>query len=360
MKKIAYLLVTITALLATLGSAWAVEVNIYFPPAWKNQSEKAARIAEGLSQEVGIKITPHIAECYPEILNALLQKQPVLAYVGSMVQSIVYARQLGTPLIQALNHKQLYSGIMLFPKGMSPTAILNDYPAEIAFTVGATSGEVCAKLATGGKASIAVSDHHAAAEAIRTGKAKAGFVKNIWWEENKNNYPKLDSYSLPGISEVKNADNVLLSSRFVSPDVKAALMSAAFKLPELFDADLVVPFDSSALNFTIELMNKAGIDPLTYRWPADDSDDCLAAVAATQVPAVSSSQHEAILLDGKTIMESNCGKCHLLDKVRKYRRKSRKQWELTVARKIGMGLKLTAEQQAALINYLVSLNPNKN
>jgi ABC-type phosphate/phosphonate transport system substrate-binding protein len=360
MKKIAYVLATTAVLLSTLGAASAVEINIYFPPDWKNQPERAAKIAEGLTQEAGIKINPYIADCYPEILTALTQKQPIFAYVGSMVQSIVYARQLGAPLVQALDHKHFYSGIMLFPKGMSPTAILNENPALIAYTVGATSGEVCAKLATVGKASIAVDDHHAAAEAIRTGRAKAAFVKNTWWEENKNNYPKLDSYNLPGISEVKNADNVLLASKFVSPDVKSALMSATLRRPELFDADLIVPFDSSSLIFTLDLMNKAGVDPLTYTWPSDDSAPCLTAIASAQIPPEASSQQKMSSTDGKTIMENNCGKCHLLEKVKKYRRKTREQWEATVARKIKMGVELSVAEQSALIDYLVSLNPNKN
>lgn len=360
MKKYMYLFVVMFLLFTTLGSAAAVEVNVYFPPAWKDQPEKAAQIANGLSEEVDIKIIPHIADCYPEILSALSQKRPVLAYVGSMVQSIVSERKLGTPLFQAMNHRQFYSGIMLFPKGMSPTAILNEYPAEIAYTVGATSGEICAKLATGGKASMPVTDHQAAAEAVRTGRAKAAFVKNFWWEDNKNQYPKLDSYSLPGISVAKNADYVLTVSNFVSPDVKSALMTSAIKNPELFDADLIVPFDSSALSFTIDLMKKADIDPLTYTWPADDSAPCLSAVSTAQTqPDASSRPQMSSLEDGKTIMQNNCGKCHLVEKVRKYRRKTKAQWEDTVARHIDRGVELTADQKTALIEYLVSLNPDK-
>ena len=349
MKKIFLILATITILFATLSSAWAVtEIYLYFPPQWQDKIEEAEKIADGLSQEVGVKIMPRIATCYPEILTALTQKKPVLAYVGSMVQTIVWSRKLGAPLLQALDQKQYYGGILIFPKGMSPLAILNGYPDEIAYTVGATSGEVCAKAATGGKASIAVSDHRAAAETIKSGKAKAAFVKNTWWEENSNNYPGLDSYSVPGVSELDNADNVLLVSNFVSPEIKSSIMAATIKLPHIFNADLVVPFDSFSLWFTLKLMHKAGIDPLTYTWSSGDSEQCLD--NQTISPAIS-----ADLLAGEVVLEKNCGQCHLVEKVIKYRRKTREQWERTLRNKLKMGVELTEAEHTDLINYLLSL-----
>lgn len=361
MKKKFFLLATISFLFGTLSSAWAVtEINMYFPPKWKDQPEAAHKITNGLSREVGIKIIPQIADCYAEILTALTQKKPVLAYVGSMVQTIVWSRKLGAPLLQALDHKQYYGGILIFPKGMSPSAILNDYPAEISYTVGATSGEVCAKAATGGKALIVVSDQRAAVDSIKSGKAKAAFVKNTWWEDNRNKYPEFDSYSVPGVSDLDNADNVLLVSTFVSPEIKSSIMSAAIKVPHIFNADLVVPFDSFLLWFTMKLMNQAGMDPLTYTWPHVASGQCLTKPAVRpQILPESPTQQKTSLLAGEMLLEKNCRDCHLLEKVKQYRRKTREQWERTMVRKRDMGVKLTEAEHADLINYLLSLKREK-
>ena len=320
------------------------------------------KIADELGQEIGIKMIPHIADCYPQILTALTQKKPVLAYMGSMVSAIIWSRALGKPLFQAMDQKHFYGGILLFPKGLSPEAILQDHPAEIAYTVGATSGEVCAKVATGGRASIKVSDHRAAADAVQSGEAKAAFVKNFWWEANKNSYPELDSYSIPGLSDFKNADNVLLASNYVTPELKSLLLSSAIGAPQIFDADLVVPFDSSSFAFTLGLMKKAGIDPLTYTWPISDAGPCVLVEEkreqASQTPLVSAGQtpeETTAAVDGEMVLQKHCGECHLVEKVKKYRRKTPKEWERVLTWKMKMGVELTEAERTALLKYLISL-----
>jgi len=364
MKKIFLLLTTISILLTSFSSAWAVpEINLYFPPIWKEKPKAANKIAHELSLGIGIKIIPQIADCYPEILTALSQKKPVLAYVGSMVQTIVWLRKLGTPLVQAHNSKENYGGLMIVPKGVSATGILQDYPAEIAYTVGATSGEVCAKAATNGKASIAVTDHAAALDAIRNGKAKAAFVKNTWWNENINNYSEFEAYTIPGISEYKNADNVLFVSNFVTPEIKSLILRKAIKNPQIFNADNVTTFVSSEISYTLKLMKKAGIDPLTYSWQPVHSGPCTGESTATplippesksqpQLPSGSGSQKEQSLSAGKMLLENTCGDCHLVLKLKQYRRKSRKQWEKTIG---NMPVKLTEQEHEDLIIYLLSL-----
>ena len=359
MGKNFFLLATVSILFATLSSAWAVsEINLYFPPEWKDQPESVYKIADGLSQEVGIKISPQIVDCYPEVLTALSQKKPTLAYVGSMVQTIVISRKLGTPLLQALDNKQFYGGILVFPKGMSPSAILNDNPTEIAYTLGTTSGEICAKVATGGKASIAVLDQRGAVDSMRSGKAKAAFVKNTWWEENRTKYPAFDSYSVPGVSRLDNADNVLLASNFVSTEIRSLITTVAIKKPHIFNADLVVPVDSFLLWFTMELMHKAGINPLTYSWP--DSGQCIdKSDSSPLILPDPASQNDLNLLAGEVLVKKKCIRCHLLEKVKKYRRKTMEQWEGTLLRKLDMGVELTEAEKAELINYLLSLKRMK-
>ena len=357
MKRFFLLLATISILFGTGSSVWAVsEINLYFPPKWKDQPEVAYKITAELSREVGINIIPQIADCYPEILTALTQKKPVLSYVGSMVQTIVWTRKLGTPLLQALDLKEYYGGVLIYPKSISPSAILKDYPAEIAYTVGATSGEICAKVATSGKASIAVTDQRTAVDTIKSGKAKAAFVKNTWWAENSNNYPEFTSYIVPGVSDFDNADNVLLVSNFVAPEIKTLILDATTKVPQIFNANLVIPFDSYSLIFTQKLMGKAGMDPLTYTWPQVGSGQCTdKSTISPLMPTDSASQNIQASLDGEMLLEKKCGYCHLFEKVKKYNRKTREQWGKTLTRKFDMGVELTAAERAALIDFLLSL-----
>jgi ABC-type phosphate/phosphonate transport system substrate-binding protein len=249
-----------------MGSYAAESVTCWFPPGWKNKGNQAKAIASALSKESGVSIRPQIARSYPQILTAFTSGKKALVYVGSFVQAIIHARKLGTPLVQNINGKDLYSGIMIYPKGKDPKAILEKYPKQFAFTVGASSGESSAKAATNGMAAIGVPNHRAAAGAVRMGKAKAGVVKNWWWESNKKRYPMLAIYNIPGISIRKNADNVLTASKSIPDDMLEKIKKAAIKSKEVFGAPEMVPFDSTRIDFSLDLMKKGKIDPLTYTW----------------------------------------------------------------------------------------------
>jgi len=244
------------------------DIHLWLPPIWKTEREKAIKIALAFSQKSGLKIVPRIANTYPEIMRAFAGEGLELAYVGSMVQAVIIARKLGTPLFQVIDGKQFYGGVMVFKKDESPQSILKSSPNGVAYTLGATAGEVCAKAATGGKAAIGgMVDFKAAADAVNMGMASAAFVKDFWWDDNKIKYPKLDFYRVPGVSEPKNPDNVVVASKSVPPELKTKLMVAAFSSPEIFGVEVIVPFDSSFLEFTLDLMKKGGIDPQTYSWP---------------------------------------------------------------------------------------------
>ena len=189
-----------------------------------------------------------------------------MVYVGSFVQAIIKARGLGIPLVQNINGKELYSGVLVYPKGGDPEDILKNNPDDIAFARGASSGESSAKAATGGKAAIGTANHGATCAAVKAGKHKAGVVKNWWWEANKDKYPELDMYRMPGISIEKNPDNVLTVSKAVSPDLAEKIKIAAIAGKEAFGAPEMAAFDQSRLDFSLELMKKGNIDPLTYAW----------------------------------------------------------------------------------------------
>ncbi len=249
-----------------LSAAAGDTVTCWFPPGWKSKARKAKAITEVLTEKSGVTIRPRIARSYPEILDAFSKGGWSLVYVGSFVQAVIKARGLGVPLVQTIDGREFYGAWMIYPKGKDPQEILARQPEKIAFTQGASSGESGAKAATGGKASIATSNHAASAGAVRAGKAAAAFVKNWWWIDNKSKFPELEAYQVPGISDRKNPDNVLTASNALPAEVRERIKRAALDSIEVFGGESMDEFDGSALEFSLNLMKKGGIDPLTYRW----------------------------------------------------------------------------------------------
>jgi len=266
MKKATVFLIAIALLIGTPVASFAKNITCWFPPGWSGNGKKVFSITKALSKESGLKITPRIAKSYPEILKAFDSKDYNLVYVGSFVQAIINAKGLGTALVQNIDGKDLYSGVMVYPKGGDPEAILENHPKEIAFAKGASSGESSAKAATGGQAAIAVANHGATCKEILEGRAKAGFVKNWWWEKHKLVYKSLAMHRITGISIEGNPDNVLTASKSMPADMVKKITDAAIAVKDVFDAPKMVAFDKSRLAFPLELMKKGKIDPLTYKW----------------------------------------------------------------------------------------------
>ena len=260
------LLLTLLFAAGISASAYgAMTINLWFPPAWKSKNYQAKEIADRLSEKTGLQIRPRIAKGYPEILKAFGSDEPALMYAGSFVQAIVHERKLGKILLQNISGEEFYSGVMICPKEEEPNAILKATPEQIAFTIGASSGESSAKAATKGKASLGVASHTAAANAVKYGKAEAAFVKNWWWEKNREKFPELASHEIPGISLKKNPDYLLTASNLVSSDWADKIVAAGSE-HNIFGGLKTVPFDSELLGFSIGLMKKGKINPLTYEW----------------------------------------------------------------------------------------------
>jgi len=244
----------------------AEQINCWFPPDWKSRPEKAQAIAKALSDGTGIAIQPIIAGSYPEILSAFSTDRENLVYVGSFAQAIIKARGLGKALVQSHNGKELYSGILIYPDGQDPQSILKEYPREIAFAIGASSGESTAKAATGGLAEISMPSHSASCEVVQSGRAKAAVVKNWWWEANQGRYPGLKAYEIPVFSRQGNPDNVLTASNAVPRASQEKIAAAAMKNSKVFGAQSVRLFEPSVLSFSLWLMEQGKIDPKTYAW----------------------------------------------------------------------------------------------
>ena len=145
-----------TVMMMASYAAMAGDMVCWFAP--KTEGAKAKAMAEALSKS-GNNITPRVATSYGEIVEAMAKPEPQLVFVGSFTQAMLAARATGTPIVQGVDGKELYSGILIYPEGQSPTDILTSSPADISFAIGASSGESSAKAATGGKASIGVTNH---------------------------------------------------------------------------------------------------------------------------------------------------------------------------------------------------------
>ena len=91
-------------------------------------------------------------------------------------------------------------------------------------------------------------------------------MKNWWWEANKDKYPDLEVYMIPGISEVKNPDNVLTASKSVPADMQKKIADAAIQSKTVFGAKEMVPFNADNIEFSLNLMKKGKIDPMTYNF----------------------------------------------------------------------------------------------
>jgi len=258
------LLSTITASPAHLMAADSV--SCWFPPSYKNNVEKAERIAKALSEKSGLQITPSIANSYPDILTSFATGSNNLVYVGSFVQAIIKARGLGTPLVQSIDGRELYSGILVYPKGKDPVEILKSTSSQIAYAIGASSGESTAKAATDGKASIATDSHTASLNAVIIGPASAAVVKNWWWDDNKHHYPGMETYNIPACSKVGNPDNILTASHALPREQRDKITLAAMQSKDAFGANDMRIFHEGTLMFSLWLMKKGSIDPITYTW----------------------------------------------------------------------------------------------
>ncbi len=72
------------------------------------------------------------------------------------------------------------------------------------------------------------------------------------------------------------------------------------------------------------------------------------APATEQQPAP---QGQPATLDGESLVAERCSTCHSLSRIQQAS-KTGAEWQATVARMVGKGARLSAEEQAAVIQYL--------
>jgi len=87
--------------------------------------------------------------------------------------------------------------------------------------------------------------------------------------------------------------------------------------------------------------------------PAKPTTPPASAPTATSVPAAKPTNTPAQALDGKALMNERCGGCHSTERVQTAK-KSKAEWETTVARMKAKGTKLNDAETAALIDFLAA------
>ncbi len=269
MKKNFILILFLFLMKISLPShASAENILLYFPPDWQEHAIDAKQIADNLSKNSNLTILPLIAKSYPQIFEAFSEKKPVLVYVGSFMQAIFYENKLSFPIAQGINGREFYTSVMLVQANENDdaVAIIKKAGTNIAYSKGASSGESGAKAASNGSAKIEVISHTAAANAVKVGKAKAAFVKDWWWEDNKSKYPTLKKLEYPGVSDKKNADNILSANMYVSSEDIGKISAALNKTKNYFKVSEFRKFDARLLNDTIILMEIGKIDLKKYKW----------------------------------------------------------------------------------------------
>lgn len=272
MNKIRLIIVSCLSFILILTSAlvYAADITLYYPPEWKSKLPQAKAIAQALSTSSGLTIKPVIASSYPEIVSAFSQGKPMLVYVGSFLQALLYARELSVPIVQGIDGKELYSSVLISPAsaGTNPVKIVRDAGTAIAYAKGSSSGESGAKAASSGKAAIATNDHFSAVYEIKSGNAKCAFVKDWWWKANKNMdlLKGMQQLEYPGISELKNPDNILSANKVIASKDIAKIKAAAIANASIFQVKSFKDFTPELLGPSLTLMNKGNINPKNYVW----------------------------------------------------------------------------------------------
>lgn len=246
----------------------AGELPMYFTPEWKEKATQAKEIAEVMAKSSGLDIRPRVVGSNADLMAVFNKKEPAIVYVGSLITTLLNHQGLATSLSQGITGKEMYSSVLVVPTaaGDNAEAIVKDAGAAISYARGASSGELGAKAASAGQANIAANNHQAALNAVKAGKAKAAFVKNWWWDGNKDKFPELKMMEYPGVSDHKNPDNVLSVSKSVTAEDAAKVKKAAADNAAAFGVGSFKDFDPSALKDTKDLMSKAKVDPGNYVW----------------------------------------------------------------------------------------------
>ena len=83
---------------------------------------------------------------------------------------------------------------------------------------------------------------------------------------------------------------------------------------------------------------------------------CGGAKEKTVVPTTEQEEATPAALDGKSLLEEQCTKCHDLGRVERAR-KTEEEWKTTVERMVGKGAQLNEAEREVVIQYLAETYP---
>ena len=83
---------------------------------------------------------------------------------------------------------------------------------------------------------------------------------------------------------------------------------------------------------------------------------CGGARDETAVPTKEQEEATPAMLDGKSLLEERCTRCHDLGRVERAR-KTEEEWKATVERMVGKGAQLNEAEQELVIRYLAETYP---
>ena len=83
---------------------------------------------------------------------------------------------------------------------------------------------------------------------------------------------------------------------------------------------------------------------------------CGGAEEKTAVPTTEQEEATPATLDGKSLLEERCTRCHNLGQVERAK-KTEEEWKATVERMVGKGAMLSQAEQELVIQYLAETYP---
>jgi hypothetical protein len=83
---------------------------------------------------------------------------------------------------------------------------------------------------------------------------------------------------------------------------------------------------------------------------------CGGAKDETAVPTTGQEEAIPVMLDGKSLLEERCTRCHDLGRVERAK-KTDEEWKATVERMVGKGAELNEAEQELVIQYLAETFP---
>ncbi|MCW8826240.1 MAG: phosphate/phosphite/phosphonate ABC transporter substrate-binding protein [Gammaproteobacteria bacterium] len=277
----------ISAAQVTNSSSDTSSLHIVAPPGNPTLVSALPLLANYLMRKVdGIKhVHPIVPRSY-RYTGEKFESGQVNAFIGgSFLSYILCARDLAVPIArgESLDGTSSYHSVLLSRRNTPYNGVSSVKGKRITYVTEASSGEFYARKLFGGKEPTTVDgttyipskSHELAIRFLRVGRADFAFVKNLVWEEIKEQYPELHMVDQ---DDGENPNNVFLVSKRVyneygdelqklvldlhnDPDPMAQHLMKVLNLKRFVATEYPQNF-----NHTAQLVEDAGIDAQSYQF----------------------------------------------------------------------------------------------